>query len=268
MLHHILNSSGDNQARSIVTTFLSTLLHMILERDLRHFREEGSSAITVEKILNASLGGELLRALTETDENEKDISEFARSFLGPYLDLPPDILHQAMECILEKAQGVLPTELDAFYRDILRESENREEPDIKDGLRMFRIVLFTYHPLRLAELNHTLAIPDDPDAEFLIADVSFEGDMIHAIDKRLVHCGGSFLEIKGLDEYRSVQFVHHTVREFFLRYNNLATELEFKTRFRICDGDSHIRISIICFRNLMLCTANTSLEKELPSVDS
>jgi len=34
------------------------------------------------------------------------------------------------------------------------------------------------------------------------------------------------------------------------------------------DGDSHIRISITCFRYLMLCAANTSLEKELPSVDS
>jgi len=34
------------------------------------------------------------------------------------------------------------------------------------------------------------------------------------------------------------------------------------------DGDSHIRISITCFRYLMLCAANTSFEKGLPSVDS
>jgi len=69
-------------------------------------------------------------------------------------------------------------------------------------------------------------------------------------------------------EDRSVQFMHHTVREFFLRYNKPATELEFKTRFRMSDGDSHIRISITCFRYLILCAANTSLVKELPSVDS
>ncbi|KAF8539940.1 hypothetical protein BDD12DRAFT_881439 [Trichophaea hybrida] len=66
VLHHILNSSGDNQARSIITTFLSTLLHMILKRDQRHFLEEDSSVITVKDILNASLGRELLSALTET----------------------------------------------------------------------------------------------------------------------------------------------------------------------------------------------------------
>jgi hypothetical protein len=115
------------------------------------------------------------------NENEKEISEFARSFLGPDLDLPPEILNQATEYIVEKAQGVfvwvylvkkklleyaergctkkqifdflksLPTELEAFYRDILHELEKREEPDIKDGLRMFRFVLFTYRPVRLAD---------------------------------------------------------------------------------------------------------------------
>ncbi|KAF8538316.1 hypothetical protein BDD12DRAFT_794098, partial [Trichophaea hybrida] len=223
------------------------------------------------------------------DENKKDISKFARSFLGPDLDLPPEILNQATEYIVEKAQGVfiwvylvkeklleyaergctkkqifeclksLPTELEAFYRDILRELEKREEPDIKDGLRMFRFVLFTYRPLRLAELRHALAIPDNPDVEFLTSDESFEEDLIHGIDKRVVHCGGNFLEIKGPDEDRSVQLMHQTVREFFLRPTA-------KSRFRMSYEDSHIRISITCLRYLMLCAANTSLE--LPSVDT
>ncbi|KAF8535193.1 hypothetical protein BDD12DRAFT_753344, partial [Trichophaea hybrida] len=231
------------------------------------------------------------------DENEKDISEFARSFLGPDLYLPPDMLDKATEYIVENAQGVfvwvylvkeklfeyaergctkkqifdflksLPTELEEFYRDILRELEKREEPDIKDGLRMFRFVLFMYRPLRLQELRHALAIPDDADTEFLTSDESFEEDLIHGIDKRVVHCGGNFLEIKGLDEDRSVQFMHHTVREFFLWYNKPAMELDFKSRFRMNCGDSHIRISITCFRYLMLCAANTSLEKALMCVD-
>jgi len=163
------------------------------------------------------------------DENEKDISEFARSFLGPKLGLPSNILNKATKYIVENAQGMfvwvylvqqtllkyaergcttnqifnflrsLPTELDAFYGDILRELEEREELGFKDGLRMFRFVLFTYRPLRLAELNHALAIPDDPDATFLTSDESFEGDLIHGIDKRVVYCGGNLLEIKGLD---------------------------------------------------------------------
>ncbi|KAF8542374.1 hypothetical protein BDD12DRAFT_876727 [Trichophaea hybrida] len=352
VLHHILNSSGDNQARSIVTTFLSTLLHIILERNHWHFREEDSSAITVEKILNASFGGELLRALTEAvvkietipdtpliidgiDKLGKEGAQFLQRFCSQAIISPkfkalltcrpdPHIKEivdgvlcieydkERQECLnsllhddtrydkiekehrgslkwlwtheqyrkwtsserssllyiegkpgsgkstlakyfrenlaekepntgssiianyfytlrgttlepthenmlrsvlysILKQDETLPTELDVFYRDILRELEKREEPDIKDGLRMFRFVLFTYRPLRLAELRHALAIPDDPDAEFLTSKESFEEDLIHGIDKRVVHCGGNFLEIKGLDEDRSVQFMHHTL---------------------------------------------------------
>ncbi|KAF8533261.1 hypothetical protein BDD12DRAFT_762107, partial [Trichophaea hybrida] len=236
------------------------------------------------------------------DENEKDISKFARSFLGPDLDLPPEMLDQATEYIVEKAQGVfiwvylvkeklfeyaergctkkqifdflisLPTDLEEFYRDILCELEKREEPDIKDGFRMFRFVLFAYRPLRLQELRHALAIPDDPDVEFLTSDESFEEDLIQGIDKRVVHCGGNFLVIKGLYEDRSVHLMHQTVREFFLLYNTPVTGFFNRptamSRFRMSYGDSHIRISITCFRYLMLCAANTSLEKDLPNVDS
>jgi len=163
------------------------------------------------------------------DENKNDISRFASSFLGPGLCLPPEIVCHATEYIVEKAEGVfiwvylvkekllkfaengctekrifhflrsLPTKLEELYRAILNELEERDEPDdIEDGLRMFRLVLFTNRPLRLAELHHALAIPDDPDAEFSSSDELFEKDLIHGIEKRIIHCGGNFLEIKGL----------------------------------------------------------------------
>ncbi|KAF8534229.1 hypothetical protein BDD12DRAFT_809535 [Trichophaea hybrida] len=63
ILRHILEISDDCQAKSIITAFLSTLLHNILERDQSRFREDTSLIKTVEEILNAS-GGELLGALT------------------------------------------------------------------------------------------------------------------------------------------------------------------------------------------------------------
>ncbi|KAF8537671.1 hypothetical protein BDD12DRAFT_930582, partial [Trichophaea hybrida] len=223
------------------------------------------------------------------DENAKDISEFARSFLGPDLDLPPDILNQATKYIVEKAQGVfvwvrlvqekllrfaekgcreerifnflrsLPTGLEEFYHSMLNELEGRDEPeDLEDGLRMFRFVLFTNRPLRLAELHHALAIPDDANAQFSSLDESFEKRLILGIEKRVLYCGGNFLEIR---EHSSVQLMHQTVREFFHR-------LTAKSRFRMSCRDSHIRISITCVRYLMLCAANTSLGKKLPSVDN
>jgi hypothetical protein len=59
----------------------------------------------------------------------------------------------------------------------------------------------------------------------------------------------------------NVQVMYQTFLELF----NRPTA---KSRFRMMDGDSHIRISITCFRYLMLCAANTSLGKEPPSIDN
>jgi hypothetical protein len=160
------------------------------------------------------------------DENMADILEFAGSFLGPELGLPPDILHQAAEYIAAHAQGVfvwvhlvkqellayaecgvtkkqifdflksLPTELEQFYKRILNDLERRQTRDIEDGQKMFRLVLFAYRPLRLEEFRQALAIPDDLQGEFSPSDESFEDNLILGIDKRIIHCGGNLLEVK------------------------------------------------------------------------
>jgi energy-coupling factor transporter ATP-binding protein EcfA2 len=161
------------------------------------------------------------------DMNEPDIIMFAKSFLGPELEFPPKILDEATEYIVQNAQGVfiwvalvkekmliyaergctpmeifrflrsLPTKLEEFYNCILRQLENGEPRDIEHGVKMFRLVLFGYRPLRVAELHHALAIPDNLDVEFTPDDELFEGQLILGIDKRIIHCGGNFLEIKG-----------------------------------------------------------------------
>jgi hypothetical protein len=162
------------------------------------------------------------------DENETDILEFAKSFLGPQLELPPDILHQATEYIVAHAQGVfvwvhlikqellayaecgvttnqifdflksLPTELEEFYERILNELEKRNTRDFKDGQKMFQLVLFAYRPLRLGEFHQALAIADDLQTEFSPSDESFENELILGINKRIIHCAGNFLEVKGV----------------------------------------------------------------------
>jgi hypothetical protein len=164
------------------------------------------------------------------DVNSSDILKFAESFLDSKLklNLPPDIVRQAKEYIVQNAQGVfvwvhlvreellryarkgcttnqlfrflksLPTELEEFYERILAELEKGKDEEIKDGLRMFQFVLFAYRPLRLEELRQALAIPDSIDIEFPCSDESFEGNLIYGIDKRLISCGGNFLEIKGV----------------------------------------------------------------------
>ena len=73
-LRHILNGSGDYQAKSITTTFLKSLLLEILRREPSRFQEKDTPGTTVKKILDAS-NGELLKALTEAVFDIKDIQE-------------------------------------------------------------------------------------------------------------------------------------------------------------------------------------------------
>jgi hypothetical protein len=61
---------------------------------------------------------------------------------------------------------------------------------------MFQLVLFACRQLTLAEFQHALAIPDGILAEFSPLDEFLENQLILGIDRRIIHCGGNFLEVK------------------------------------------------------------------------
>jgi hypothetical protein len=61
---------------------------------------------------------------------------------------------------------------------------------------MLQFVLFTHRQLSLQELRHALAVTDKIHDEFPCSGKSFEEELIHGIDQRVIHCGGIFLEIK------------------------------------------------------------------------
>ncbi|KAF8539938.1 hypothetical protein BDD12DRAFT_980660 [Trichophaea hybrida] len=164
------------------------------------------------------------RVIELQNENKRDILNFAESFLGPELELPSDILRQATDYVVGHAQGVfvwvhlvkqellayaesgfskkqlfrfltsLPTELQGFYKRIVHKLENSNERDIKDGVKMLCFALFTRRPLEVEEFRQALAIPD-ANAEFAPSDETFEDELILDIKKRIIHCGGNFLEI-------------------------------------------------------------------------
>ncbi|KAF8539358.1 hypothetical protein BDD12DRAFT_981045, partial [Trichophaea hybrida] len=212
--------------------------------------------------------------------NEHDILKFAESFLDQHLGLTSNHLDEAKKYITNNAQGVfvwvhlvevelrnyaakgytakeifnflqsLPTELGEFYERMLQELAQNDLPDINIGVRMLQIVLFAYRPLRVAELRHALAIPDDLDAQFSSSDETFENELITHIENRIIHCGGNFLEIKG---NIIVQVMHQTVREFFLRNNETAMDLKSRTRY----DDAYARIAIIWLCYLIYCAART-----------
>jgi hypothetical protein len=189
----------------------------------------------------SGMSANLHRMIRLQDVNYSDIVKFAGSFLGPELDLPPDIVHPATEYIVRNAQGVfvwvrlvreelikyarsgctknqifrflesLPTELEGFYGCILTQLDGKEAQDVELGRRMLQFVLFAYRPLRLEELMHALAIRDSFDTAFPCSDESFEGELIHGIEKRIISCAGNFLEIKGSHGTSFLEWIFRTI---------------------------------------------------------
>jgi len=156
------------------------------------------------------------------DENTGDISRFADDFLRD-LELAGEILGKARDYIVENAQGAfvwvrlvrgelvrcvetgsrgsdifevlrgLPRELEPFYQRMLNTLDNGLPREIRDGIRLFEFVLFALRPLTAEELRDVLAVPDDHNSSY----PKFQQNKISAIGRRIEHCGGGFLEIKG-----------------------------------------------------------------------
>ena len=192
------------------------------------------------------------------DVNYSDIVGFAKSFLGPELDLPRDIARRATEYIVQNAQGVfvwvrlvreellkyarrgctssqvfdflksLPTELEGLYKRILIELEKGEVQDVEIGRMMLLFVLFAFRPLRVDELRQALAIRESLGGTFSLSDESFEGELIHGIEKRIISCAGNFLEIKGRDGMSSpggIVRIHELIERQTISSFRLCTKL-------------------------------------------
>jgi len=246
--------------------------------------------------------------ITMQDVNKSDIESFVHSFLGPELELPQNALHQVKQYIFEHAQGVfqwvylvrhklakyvekgysrreifsflqcLPTDLEGLYQRILEDLEtNGDDGDVAIGKRIFQLILFACRPLTVPELQHALAITDCGGTDTFItpSDEFFQDSVIVGIEKRIVHCGRNFLEVKG-QKFKGepiVQVMHQTVRDFFLRRNGSVAN----SRFGMSEDDAHRMISTICIRYLVFCaqhprvatnTTSRGDESELPPVES
>ena len=221
------------------------------------------------------------------DQNQGDIIRFAGDFLSSDLRLSGKILHEAIDYIAKNAQGVfiwvslvrtelfayvetgctnteilhllkcLPQELETFYTFMFDRLESGNQRDLRDGLKLFRFVLFARRPLTIIELRDALAVPDEDNQSY----GNFQ--RITDIARRIEHCGGNFLEIKGMCLKRKrcitnltnstangiVQFMHQTSREFLIRTIPNGSNFRFQIK-----GDEPHRVMIItCVRYLSLC---------------
>jgi hypothetical protein len=163
------------------------------------------------------------------DQNAGDISRFTAAFLEHELMLTGQDLEDIKAYILKHAEGVfvwvhlikqellafpatgygrndifdylksLPTEIKELYAYILTRLEKGNPRDIRDGVRMLRITLFALRPLNIGELQHLLAISNYSDPLAIPTEEGFRHTTIKDIEKRVMHCGGGFLEVKGHD---------------------------------------------------------------------
>jgi hypothetical protein len=106
----------------------------------------------------------------------------------------------------------LPTELEGLYQRILNDLAKNDKGDVAVGKIMFQLVLVARRPLRVLEFQHALAITNCADTGLNPSDGTFRDDLIVDIGKRIIHCSGNLLEIKGRDgmslhEYRVSQTV-------------------------------------------------------------
>ncbi|KAF8535926.1 hypothetical protein BDD12DRAFT_750283, partial [Trichophaea hybrida] len=283
-----MDESGDKNRDNIIQ-----LLHQLChgDKDCPCIVKVFVSSRPINKLNHDS--AEIENVIKMQNENTSDIIKFAESFLGE-LELDDKCRCKTKDYILQKAQGVfvwvslvekvlreydaagyadqeiydflesLPTELDSFYEYIVQKLEKNKPRDIKVGVKIFELVLFAFRPLRVPEIRQALAIPDNIDADYSPSDESFKDGLIKIkrIKKRIIHCGGDFLEIKGDD---IVQFTHQTVITFFSR---LLEPTSVISKFRMSEDDARHRISVTCIRYLMLFVARSAPENEPPNTES
>ncbi|KAF8535188.1 hypothetical protein BDD12DRAFT_808755, partial [Trichophaea hybrida] len=160
----------------------------------------------------------------------------------------------------------VPEELNDMYKIMLLRMVKRNGRDIEDAVKVFRFVLFARHPLTVTELYNALSIVEYSDPLFLPCGKSFERDTA-TMEKRIMYCGGNFLETKGLKD-KTIQAMHQTVREFFLHSKHIEEHCPFLMSGPGGQKAAHITITTTCIRYLEFCFLNLSIQDKFPTIDA
>ncbi|KAK6525307.1 hypothetical protein TWF694_005452 [Orbilia ellipsospora] len=242
-----------DQTKSDIRRFASSLLYDI---NFTHFLSEATEYIVKNAqgvFIWVKLVGEELLLYHEEGYFEEAVFVFLKRL--------PTELEDFYRRMLERMQGPTNNFLSSLPSPTVNSKSGLEmrpiaRHDLPDRLTMFKFVLFARRPLKAIEILHALGISDSlPDSmalTFTPSDDTFEKRI--PSPQRIISCGGHFLEIRssGINNaltHQTVQFMHQTAREFFLRIDKYAENSDF----RIVEQDAHISISTTCIRYLLLC---------------
>ncbi|OWT43043.1 ankyrin repeats (3 copies) domain-containing protein [Pochonia chlamydosporia 170] len=182
------------------------------------------------------------------DETQADIANFAHSLLdGLNLTF---LLARAAEYVVRSAQGVFLWVKLIAEELVNSHEEGCSEEDIFDLLKQLPTELEDLYERMLEKMKGNKLYLSDAVKIFRFVLFAIRpltvDEILHALGKG------------------TVQVMHQTVREFFLKDGGFVANSAFK----ICEKEAHICISVTCVRYLMLCAANTSLVERLPDIKS
>ncbi|KAM6529647.1 hypothetical protein FALCPG4_007776 [Fusarium falciforme] len=203
-------------------------------------------------------------------ENRKDISTFVQdklsSFRGRTLSTIPDVIVKRADGVfmwarlmvkqvldleregigLKKIEAVIlsvPQELDALYRDLIRNMGS-------DSLKLIEWICFATRPLSLDELRWALVIEVDCLHQSLY-ECQSAGDYTsddERMQRRVQTLSRGLAEVTS--DGKVVQFIHQSVKDFFVEKGLSALDENAKTDLVV--GIAHHRLSRTCIRYLAM----------------
>lgn len=230
-IYFVLDALDESQVtdrRDILETFYELCTSCTRPRN-------GSPNHVVVKVFLSSRPVSELACIGASNFHQIELQEFSKDAIANYtdsflqkLDFPDDIRFLAKANIIERAQGVflwvnlvmkalirfadtgccpdeildllkgLPSELEGMYGLIVQQLKDHEPRDIRTSIELFRLVIFARRPFTIGELRDALAmsVPSNPEVDFSPDERFLECHRIINIDKRIVYCGGNFVDIK------------------------------------------------------------------------
>ncbi|KAL8365058.1 hypothetical protein RB595_004057 [Gaeumannomyces hyphopodioides] len=137
-----------------------------------------------------------------------------------------------------------PQALDRLYRDLIEGAENRS-----NTLRLMQWICFSTRPLTTDELQWAMAVDLDGTYKSLENCQQSDDFIINdKIDRRIKALSCGLAEIVPLSDAQVVQFIHQSVKDFFVKTGLSVLDSNLKSPI----GMAHHRLSKICIRYLAM----------------
>ncbi|POR38318.1 Uncharacterized protein TPAR_01489 [Tolypocladium paradoxum] len=135
----------------------------------------------------------------------------------------------------------IPQDLDDLYRELIQGVENRA-----DTLRLMKWICFSTRPLKTVELQWAMAV--DTDCSYKTLDECQSSDNFIANDnigRRITALSCGLAETVPSDDDRIVQFIHQSVKDFFVEGGLMALDNP-TTSANLVVPAAHCRLSRAC----------------------